>query len=107
MDLFKLNGRDYVATVNYYLDSLTTKTVEVIRKLAKRGIPDTVVPDNGQPFASDIVQEFASTYDFEHLTSSPTYAQSNGKAENSVRKAKSLLEEAAKSKRDPYLSLLD
>ena len=64
MDLFKLNGRDYVATVNYYLsffkgDCLTTKTLEVIRKLktqlAKRGIPDTVVLDNGQPFASDIV----------------------------------------------------
>ena len=39
VDLFQLNGRDYMVTVDYYssffeVDSLTTKTaVEVIRKL--------------------------------------------------------------------------
>ena len=106
-----------MVTLDYYLsffqvDSLTTKTaVEVMRKLKahldRHGIPDQVVSDNGQPFASDSFQEFASTYGFEHVTSSPMYAQSNGKAENAVKTAESLLEKAAKSKRDPYLSLLD
>jgi len=117
VDLFQLNGRDYMVTTDYYssffeVDSLTTKTaVEVIRKLkahlARHGIPDQVVSDNGQPFASDSFHEFASTYGFDHVTSSPMYAQSNGKAENAVKTAESLLEKAAKSKRDPYLSLLD
>ena len=117
VDLFQLNGRDYMVTVDYYsnffeVDSLTTKTaVEVIRKLkahlARHGIPDQVISDNGQPFASDNFNEFASTYGFEHVTSSPLYAQSNGKAENAVKTAESLLEKATKSKRDPYLSLLD
>ena len=116
-DLFQLNGRDYMVTVDYYssyfeVDSLTTKTaVEVIRKLkghlARHGIPDQVISDNGQPFASDNFHEFASTYGFEHVTSSPLYAQSNGKAENAVKKAESLLQKATNSKRDPYLSLLD
>ena len=117
VDLFQLNGRDYMVTVDYYssffeVDSLTTKTaVEVIRKLkahlARHGIPDQVISDNGQPFASDSFHEFASTYGFEHVTSSPLYAQSNGKAENAVKTVESLLVKATKSKRDPYLSLLD
>ena len=117
VDLFQLNGRDYMVTVDYYsnffeVDSLTTKTaVEVIRKLkahlARHGIPDQVISDNGQPFASANFNEFASTYGFEHVTSSPLYAQSNEKAENAVKTAESFLEKATKSKRDPYLSLLD
>ena len=62
VDLFQLNGRDYMVTVNYYssffeVDNLTTKTAVVIRKLkaplARHSIPDQVVSDNGQPFASD------------------------------------------------------
>lgn len=106
-----------MVTVDYYssffeVDSLTSKTAEeVIRKLkahlARHGIPDQVVPDNGQPFASVNFHEFGNIYGFEHVTSSPRYAQSNGKVENAVMTAESLLEKAAKSKRDTYLSLLD
>ena len=117
LDLFQLNGRDYMVTVDYYsnffeVDTLTTKTaVEVIKKLkahlARHGIPDQVISDNGQPFASDSFHEFASTYGFEHVTSSPLYAQSNGKAEDAVKTAESLLDKATKSKRDPILLLLD
>ena len=68
VDLFQLNERDYMVTVDYYssffeVDSLTTKAaVEVIRKLkahlARHGIPDQVRSDNGQPFASDSFHEF-------------------------------------------------
>lgn len=116
VDLFQLNGRDYMVTVDYYssffeVDGLTTKTAEeVIKKLkahlARPDIQDQVVSDNGQPFASDSFHDFASTYGFEHVTSSPRYAQSNGKMENAVKTAESLLEKATKSKLDPYLSLL-
>ena len=106
-----------MVTVDYYssffeVDSLTTKTaVKVIRKLkahlARHGILDQVISDNRQPFASDNFHKFSRTYGFEHVTSSLLYAQSNGKAENAVKTAKSLLEKATKSKGNPYLSLLD
>ena len=62
--------------------------------------------DNGRPFSSAKFQEFANLYGFEHVTSSPICAQSNGKAENAVKTAKSLLEKAAKAEQDPYLALL-
>ena len=85
-----------MVTVNYYsnffeVDSLTTKTaVEVIRKLkahlARHGIPDQVISDNGQPFASDNFHEFASTNGFEHHTDQfPLYAQSMGKRRMPLR----------------------
>ena len=46
--------------------------------------------DNRQPFASGKFIEFASTYSFELVTSSPTYAQSNGKnVEEKLRLTKS------------------
>ena len=99
VDLFELNGRDYMITADYFssffeVHSLTTKTAdEVIRKLkahlARHGIPDQLVSDNRQPFVPDKFGEFA--YSFEHMTSSPTCAQSNRKVENTVMTAKSLL----------------
>ena len=117
VDLFKLNGTEYMVAVDYYsgffeVDRLTTKIAEeVIKKLkahlARHGIPDQLVSDNGQPFASGSFKEFADSYSFEYVTSSPTYAQSNGKVERAVKAAKTLLEKAAKSKQDPYLALLD
>ena len=91
-------------TVDYFSSlfevvSLTTKTAdEAIRKLkahlARHGIPDQLVSDNALPLASDKLSEFVSTYSFEHVTSSPTYAQSNGKVENAFKTAKSPLEKA-------------
>ncbi|CAG2185890.1 unnamed protein product [Mytilus edulis] len=52
---------------------------------------------------SELVKNFAKDYGFQHLTSSPTYAQSNGQAERTVQTIKSLL----KKSKDPYKSLLD
>ena len=117
VDLFDLNGTEFVVTVDYYssffeVDKLRNKTAEeVVKKLkaqlARHGIPDQLESDNGQPFSSAKFQEFANLYGFEHVTSSPIYVQSNGKAENAVKTAKSLLEKAAKAEQGPYLALLD
>ncbi|XP_022793846.1 uncharacterized protein K02A2.6-like [Stylophora pistillata] len=106
-----------MVTVDYYssffeVDRMTRKTAhEVVKKLkahlAHHGIPDQLVSDNGQPFSSAKFQQFADTYGFEHITSSPTYPQSNGKVENTVKPAKHLLEKAVNSEQDPYLALLD
>ena len=117
VDLFDLNGTEFMVTVDYYssffeVDRLTSKTAEeVVNKLkvhlARHGIPDPQVSDNGQPFSSAKFQEFANSYGFEHVTSSPAYPQSNWKAENAVKTVKNLLAKAVKSEQDPYLVLLD
>ena len=62
--------------------------------------------DNGPCFNSKEWQDFAKAYDFNHVTSSPLYAQSNGKAEKGVYILKQLLKKAADSSSDPYLALL-
>ena len=65
MDLFDLSGTGFMATVDYYfffqVNRLTSKTAkEVVKKtkahLARNGIPDQLVLDNGQPFSSAKLQ---------------------------------------------------
>ena len=57
--------------------------------------------DNGPQFRSDIYRQFAINYQFNHVTSSPYFPQSNGKAKHTVGTIKNLLKEG-----DPYLALL-
>ena len=54
---------------------------------ARHGIPETVVSDNGPQYASYEFARFASEDGFIHVTSSPRYPQSNGKAERPVQNA--------------------
>ena len=58
------------------------------------------------PFGSREFQDFTREYEFEHLTSSPDYPQSNRKVENAIKTAKSLMKTARESGQDFYLSLL-
>lgn len=44
---------------------------------------------------------FAAEYEYEHVTSSPRYPQSNGEAERTVQTTKNLLKKVA----DPYRAL--
>ena len=63
-----------------------------------------IVPDNGPQYTSSEFQDFANKYEFEHVTSSPRYPQSNGKAESTVKTAKRIMEKALDAKSDPYLA---
>nr|XP_061820643.1 uncharacterized protein K02A2.6-like [Nerophis lumbriciformis] len=116
MDLFYLKGKEYVVVIDYYsnfpemalLSSTSSNCVitHVKSIFARHGIPHTVVSDNGPCFNSKEWQQFAKHYDFRHVTSSPLYAQSNGKAEKGVHILKQLLKKAVDSNSDPYLALL-
>ena len=56
---------------------------------------------------STLQRSFSQLYEFKHVTSSPGYPQSNGKAESAVKILKSLMIKAQEDSRDPYLALLD
>ncbi|CAI5673637.1 unnamed protein product [Oreochromis niloticus] len=116
-DLFTWNSEDYIIIVDYYsrfleLERLHSCTAEaVIRKLksamARHGIPESVISDNGPYYASSKFQQFAKTCSFTHTTTSPHYTQSIGLAEKTVQTAKKLLDKAKAEHKDPYLSLLE
>jgi hypothetical protein len=83
-DLFSLDDKDYLVTVDYYsnfweIDKLCdTRSKTVISKLkahfARCGIPDQVVSDNGSQYSSDDFAIFAHDWGFDHTTSSPARA---------------------------------
>ena len=117
VDLFDLQGQDYLVNTDYYsnlfkVGKLVRKTSkEVIENLkphmARHGIPDKIVSDNGPQFSSQEFKVFKDCHEFDHVTSSPTYPQSNGKAENAVKTAQRIMLKALEAGSDPYLGLLD
>ncbi len=86
-------------------------TTAVIHRMkavfARHGIPKKVISDNGPCYSSHEFKQFADSWGFQHVTSSPHYPQSNGLAEKTVQTAKRIFTKAKEDKRDPYLSLLE
>ena len=96
-DMFELKGQHFLVTVDYYSSYTSNWTYygrrspeqSIIRamkaQLARHGIPNVIVTDNGPQFPSE-------EWSFKHQTSSPGYPQSNGKAEqlHAVKTAKKL-----------------
>ena len=74
---------------------------------ARHGVPEVVKSDNGPQYSSGELAEFAKTWGFRHVTSSPFYPQSNGLVERTVRKAKSILTKARRDHQDPNLAILE
>ena len=115
-DLFEMNGSTYSVLVDYYssyveVDRLPSpSSAQVIRTLsahfARYGIPEVLVSDNGPQYASAEFSAFARELDIEHRTSSPTFPQSNGKAENAVKTVKNLWRKALDAGQDPIWALL-
>lgn len=116
-DLCDHDGRTLLVVSDYYsnyievahLTSITSRAVikELKKVMATFGIPDTLVTDNGPQFSSAEFSVFARTWEFDHVTSSPTYPQSNGKAENAVQTIKRLFKKCKVSGQSEFLALLD
>ena len=104
-DLCELDNR----TLLVITDSVTSRSVikEMKAVFTRYGIPDVLVTDNGPQFAAAEFVVFAKSWMFQHITSSPHYSQSNGKAENAVKMVKRLFTKCKKSGQSEFLVLLD
>ncbi len=94
-DLFTFNDEEYIVAVDDYSGwiefdklqrSATSKAViEYLKKcFARLGQPHQLFSDNGPQYSSQEFKEFAKEWNFEHITSSLKYPQSNGLAERAV-----------------------
>ncbi|XP_021351342.1 uncharacterized protein K02A2.6-like [Mizuhopecten yessoensis] len=116
-DLFYFDQKNYLITVDnfsnyweidYLQDTISKTVIRALRsQLARHGIPDIQCSDNGPQFSSDEFRRFSKEWEFDHVTSSPGYAQSNGKSEQAVKTAKRLMKLVKPSHKDPFLALLD
>ncbi|XP_028394408.1 uncharacterized protein LOC114518588 [Dendronephthya gigantea] len=116
IDLFQYQNKDYLVTVDYYSNffeihrvySSTSSTIikKVKSHIARYGIPEELVSDNGPQFISQEFQSFAKDYGFRHTQTSPHHHQSNGKVEAAVKQAKKAVRVAQTSNGDFYLALL-
>lgn len=106
---------DYLVVADYYsnwieLLHISNKSAsEIISKFmsifARFGSPEVVIADN-VPFNSIEFRNFGKDWNFEVITSSPNYQQSNGLAEKYVGICKKILKKCVESKQSPYISLL-
>lgn len=116
-DLFEYKKRHYVVCVDYFskfpeLEKIEDQTSKCVVDALKRifscqGIPNVVMSDNGPCYQSSVFREFANSWGFQHITSSPGHSQSNGQAENYVKTLKSLLKNAELGKTDFRLAILE
>ena len=81
----------------------STAVMQAIKAIFSRhGVPETLLGDNGPQYSSHEFAEFAKAYEFNYITSSPRFPQSNGQAERAVKTAKQLIQKS----KDPFMALL-
>lgn len=101
-DFCSFAAQEFLILVDCYLDwpdivhkGHNTTTPQLITALKKAfcctGAPDIVWSDQGPQFTSSkVFQDFSKEWGFQHVTS-PTYPQSNGKKEATVKSMKKLI----------------
>ena len=114
VDLFTLDGQQYLVMVDHYSDYFELEPLRNVaastviramkRNFARHGIPDTCISDNGPQFDCHEFSRFARDYGFALVKSSPYHSRGNGKAESAVKIAKNILKKSRQE--DPYIALL-
>ena len=96
-------GQDFLILVDCYSDwpdiipmghNTTTPRLTAVLKqsFCRTGVPDVFWSDQGPQFTAKSFQDFAKTWGFRHITSTPMYPQSNGKIEATVKSMKKLVQ---------------
>jgi transposase InsO family protein len=116
-DLFHFDGAEYLIIADYYSKfpiirkinghSTSAAIVKLTKQIfSEQGIPAKVVSDNGPQYSSEDYRKFASEWEFNHVTSSPRYPQSNGFIERTIQTVKATLKKAKQSNIDADMALL-
>ena len=108
IDFFEFQSNSYLLIADYYSrfpvirkvrSTTASATIDILKQVfSEYGVPKTVMSENGP--------QFASQYCFDHITSSPRYAQSNGIIERMVQTVKPCIKKCAEARHDPYLAML-
>lgn len=103
-DIFEWHNKQYLVLADSHsgwyeidlLSDLTSATIitKLKRHFSVHGAPHMLISDNWRQFTSQCFKDFATQWDFNHVTSSPEYPQSNGLAERAVRSTKQLMEKS-------------
>ncbi|PFX28550.1 Uncharacterized protein K02A2.6 [Stylophora pistillata] len=101
VNLFKIKEINYLVTVDCYLNFIevdylpTTTTEQVITKpkehFARYGTLIQMVTDSGSQFLSREFKNFTRNWGIGHVISSPHHHKSNGKVEDAVKIAKTMM----------------
>lgn len=115
-DILDYAGEQYLVVVDYYskwLDLVKIKfkdsktLIGIFKQIFSiHGIPEILRADN-MPFGSFEFQEFAKSWNFKIVTSSPYYPRGNAMAEKGVNIAKNLLKRSKQENVDIKLLLLE
>lgn len=89
------------------MKSITSReTIENLRQfMARFGIPETIVSDNGRQFVSEEFQKFCKQNAIKHITSAPYKPQSNGAAERAVKTFKGGIAKAINDEKNRKYSM--
>jgi len=107
VDFAFVNGQNYLIMIDCFTDwpsvhlmRHNTTADAVICALrdyfARTAVPDVLWSDNGPQLTSQKLASFLREWGVEHRVSSPTYPQSNGKAEATVKSTKKLIRRSTK-----------
>lgn len=110
-DLFTLDGKEYLLVADVYskypivrqLPQQTTShaVIRLLKEIfSEQGTPERLMSDNGPQYNSAMFVEFAKDWNFQHVTSSPRYPQSNGYIERQVQTVKNTMTKAKKDNMD-------
>ncbi|XP_047484153.1 uncharacterized protein K02A2.6-like [Penaeus chinensis] len=116
-DLFHYGGNDFLIIAEYYskfpvirkmpMHVTSQAVIKGLKNLfSEYGVPEKVYSDNGRQYSSEEFATFASNWEFEHITSSPHYPQSNGFIERTIQTVKNTIDKAKRSNKDPEMALL-
>ena len=105
VDLCSHAGQQYLISVDCHTDwpdilpmgnntSATQLTKALRGCFCRTGVPDKLWSDQGPQFTSKTFYDFLQQWGIKHVTSSPRYPQSNGKAEATVKSMKKLIRAA-------------
>ncbi|XP_072175785.1 uncharacterized protein [Diadema setosum] len=117
MDLFELDGMQYLLMVDYHskfpvAQRLTTTSSANVANTAATvlgllGAPTEIFSDNGPQFVGATFQKMCREWGIQHITSSPRYPQSNGSMERIVRTVKSIIKKTTATKQSTAAALLN